>query len=93
MSDRFIKFIPSEEAMYLLYEKPNAFRLLAIIAQRARRTHDHPDGIKAGEALIGDWADMSEFSERQYRTAKQILIDRKHIEIVETCRTRKKVCA
>lgn len=90
MSERFIKFIPSSEAMYLVIKQANAFRLLTIIAECARRYEGAPDGLKIGEALIGDWKSYG-MTERNYRTAKDVLIRRLHLEIVETCRTRKKV--
>jgi len=89
MSERFLKFIPSEEAMYLLTKKGHAFRLLTFIAESARRYEGAPDGLHIGESLIGGFKNY-DMSERNYRTAKQILEDRRHIEIVETSRTRKK---
>lgn len=89
MSERFIKLIDSEETDFLLIHKPNAFRLLTIVAKRARRASGHPDGLKVGEALIGDWKNTG-FTEQEYRTAKDVLVTRKHFNIVETCRTRKK---
>lgn len=89
MTNRFIKFIPSEEAMYLVLKKPKAFLLLTIIAERARRENGHPDGLKAGQCYLGDWKSYG-FSEQEYRTAKMILEKRQHLKIIETCRTRKK---
>ena len=89
-TERFIKFIPSEEAIYLLTQKGHAFRLLTIIATIARRYEGSPDGLKIGEAFIGGHENY-DMSEQNYRTAKDILIRRQHLEIVETCRTRKKV--
>lgn len=89
MSPRFIKFIPSEEALFLLKKKGHAFRLLTIIAESARRYEGGPDGLKIGEALIGGFENY-DMTERNYRTAKQLLVKRRHIEIIETCRTRKK---
>lgn len=86
---RFLKFIPSEEALWLLKNKGHAFRLLTIIAESARRTDGNPDGLKIGECFIGGFENY-DMTERNYRTAKDILIKRRHIEIVETCRTRKK---
>jgi hypothetical protein len=88
-TERFIKFIPSSEAMYLLKEKGHAFRLLTIIAESARRYEGGADGLKIGEALIGGFENY-DMTERNYRTAKEVLIRRRHVEIVETCRTRKK---
>lgn len=89
MYDRFIKFIPSDEANWLRKNKPTAFILLSFIAERARREPDHPDGLKPGQCHIGDWKSYG-LTEKQYRTAKDILVMRGHIKIVETCRTRKK---
>lgn len=87
---RFIKFIPSVEAMYLLKEKGHAFRLLTIIAESARRYDGGSDGLKIGETFIGGYENY-DMTESNYRSAKDILIRRSHVEIVETCRTRKKV--
>jgi hypothetical protein len=89
MADRFIKFIPSEEAMWLLKNRGHAFRLLTIIAESARREDGHSDGLKPGEAFIGGFENY-DMTEQNYRSAKKILTERGHIEIKETCRTRKK---
>ncbi len=86
---RFIKFIPSDEAMFLLIHKPNAFRLLTIIADRARRENGLADGLNSGQCYLGDW-EACGLTEKEYRTAKTILVNRGHIKIIETCRTRKK---
>lgn len=85
---RFIKFIPSAEALYLAKKHHNAFILLMFIAERARRENGHPDGLLIGECHIGDYKKYG-LTEKEYRTAKKILVERKHIEIIETCRTRK----
>lgn len=89
MCNRFLKFIPSEEAMWLLDNKPNAFRLLTHIANTARRQNGHPDGLSIGQCHLQHWKKYN-FTQQEYRTAKDILVQRKHIEIVETNRTRKK---
>ena len=89
MSERFIKFIPSEEAFWLLNEKPNAFRLLTHIANTARRTHGNPDGLLIGQCHLQHWS-VYKLTEREYRTAKSILVSRKHVKIIETNRSRKK---
>jgi len=89
MTERFLKFIPSKEAMFLLKNKGHAFRLLSIIAESARRYEGEPDGLKAGECFIGGHQNY-DMTEQNYRTAKEILIKRQHIKIVETSRTRKK---
>lgn len=89
MSERFLKFIPSEEAFWLMQYKPNAFRLLSHIANTARRYNGHPDGLTIGQCHLQSWIFYG-LSEREYRTAKAILVQRKHIKIIETNRTRKK---
>lgn len=88
-NERFIKFIPSEEAFWLMKEKPNAFLLLAYIANTARRANGHPDGLTIGQCHLQSWTFYG-LTEREYRTAKEILVKRKHIIIIETNRTRKK---
>jgi hypothetical protein len=89
MSERFLKFIPSEAAFWLMTHKPNAFRLLTHIANTARRTYGCPEGLSIGECRLLNWKNYN-FTEQQYRTAKKILVDLKHIKIIETCRTRQK---
>jgi hypothetical protein len=89
MNERFIKFIPSEEAFWLLHNKPNAFRLLAHIANTSRRYNGHPDGLIIGQCHLQNWTKYN-LTERQYRTAKLILVQRSYIKIIETNRTRQK---
>jgi hypothetical protein len=89
MCERFLKFIPTDEAFWLMQHKPNAFLLLSHIANTARRKLGHPDGLLIGQCHLQHWTFYG-FTERQYRTAKQILVERKHIVIIETNRTRKK---
>jgi len=89
MSERFIKFIPSEEAFWLMDNKPNAFRLLSRIANTARRSNGNPDGLNIGQCHLQHWTKYN-LTEREYRTAKDILVKRKHIKIIETNRTRQK---
>jgi len=69
--------------------KPNAFRLLSHIANTARRYNGHPDGLIVGQCHLQSW-NFYGLSEQEYRTAKSILLKRKHIIIIETNRTRKK---
>lgn len=48
----------------------NTFILLTVIALRARRNDSfNTDGLRAGEALVGDYASYG-LTEREYRTAK-----------------------
>lgn len=86
---RFIKFIPSKEAMHLLKKHPKAFVLLTFIAERARRQNGEPDGLTVGQCHIGDYASYG-LTEKEYRTAKKILVERGQIKIIETNRTRPK---
>jgi len=52
---------------------PNEFALLSLIAFRARRTDGfNGDGLKIGEALIGDFKSVG-LTPRTYRTAKNRL--------------------
>ena len=89
MFERFLKFIPSEEAFWLMENKPNAFRLLTHIANTARRYNGHPDGLTIGQCHLQSWT-FYKLTEQEYRTAKEVLVKRKHIKIIETNRTRKK---
>jgi hypothetical protein len=89
-NSRFIKLIICEETDFLRENHPNAFLLLSLIAQRARRTSNHPDGLQIGEAHIGDFKKAGIETRQKYRTALQILISRKHVQKMETCRTRQK---
>lgn len=90
MSQRFIKFIDSEEAHFLLVKHPKAFLLLHLIAKRARRIPGLPDGLEIGEALIGDFKECGLKTRAEYRHALEVLKKRAHIKISETCRTRQK---
>lgn len=74
MSERFIKFIPSEESEYLLENHPNAFLLLCQIATRARRFNGHIDGLQIGDAIIGDY-EKAGLTRQKYRTALEKLKD------------------
>jgi len=69
--------------------KPNAYLLLAHIANTARRYNGHPDGLLIGQCHLQSWTFYG-LTERQYRTAKEILVKRKHIIIIQTNRTRQK---
>lgn len=88
-NQRFLKYIPSEKTSWLRQKHPNAFLLLSLIAERARRTVDSPDGYEIGECHIGDYRAAGIETENKYRTALQVLIREKIVKKVETCRTRK----
>lgn len=63
----------SEEAFALLENHPNAFLLLTQIAIRAKWKDCQIAGLKAGQALIGDWKKAGLPSEKAYRHAKKLL--------------------
>lgn len=89
MNPSFIKLLRSDEVLHLARKHPNAFILLTFIAHRARWENGLPDGLTIGQCHIGDWENMG-LTRQEYRTALDILTARNHIEIVETCRNRKK---
>lgn len=84
-----IYLVPSPEANWLMMEKPNAFILFTFIAANARRYNGHPDGLRIGQCHVGNLKKLN-MTQQEYRTAKNILIIRKHIKVIETNRTRKK---
>lgn len=72
-----------------MQKKPNAFFLLSQIANTARRTAGGPDGLLVGQCHLKHWKKY-DLTEQEYRTAKKILVERGHILILETNRTRQK---
>jgi hypothetical protein len=89
VSQRFIKYIPGDEATWLRENYPFAFLLLSLVAERAGRTSNTPDGRQVCEAYIGDWKSIGA-TRQQYRTALKVLCDKQILQIIETNRTRKK---
>jgi len=72
MLQEFIKLNRSRDALELV-KHHTAFILLSIIAIRTKRDDSFSlDGIKKGEALIGD-CDNYKMTRMQYRTAMKIL--------------------
>jgi len=70
---KLVRLEHSHELQELLKRYHNAFILLTVIAQRARRTQrDNILNLDPGEALIGDHANYG-LSEQNYRTAKKQL--------------------
>lgn len=88
-AQRFIKYIPSDKAAWLRENHPNAYLLLSLIAERARRTPGHIDGLEIGDAHIGDFQVAGIESRSKYRTALKTLIDFRVLAIKKTCRSRK----
>ena len=72
MSKGWIQLRRTADTFELLKEK-NVFHLLTSIALRAKRTTDfNVEGLKPGEALIGDHRNY-EMTRQEYRTAKKKL--------------------
>lgn len=86
VTERFIKYKPTDEAEYLALNYPNAFILLTLIANRVRREAGKPDGLRVGECFF-DYKDTA-FSRKQFRTALDWLIKLKHVEKVETSKSK-----
>lgn len=80
-SENFVKFIRSPESKLLRENYPNAFLLLSLIAERARRYAGHPDGLQIGDAILGDFK-AAGLTRSKYRTAIKKLEKLKHIEII-----------
>ncbi len=70
----FIKFIEHSVEFYeLIRQRPTAFVLLSLIADRARKVPlDINDGIEVGEAFIGDYKEYCA-TPQSYRTDKKYL--------------------
>jgi hypothetical protein len=69
----FMKLMRSE-ATESLMKKPAAFLLMSVIAYRVKRTDDfNIDGLKIGEAFIGDYRNFN-LTEAAYRNAKEQLV-------------------
>lgn len=71
MSKGFIKLNRSQEAVNL-FKKPMESHLLFVIAMRVSRQDNPVEGIKKGEARIGDFKNYG-MTEQNYRTAKKNL--------------------
>lgn len=84
VSERFIKFTPSEKSTWLRSTYPNAFLILSVIAERARRVNGMPDGLLIGDAIIGrqEIGECCGLSEKQSRLAIQKLIEFNILKIV-----------
>lgn len=68
MADPFVKMMRNKKTGELIKDK-NTMHLLTCIAYRAQRTSDfNIDGLKSGQALIGDYVNL-DLSRQEYRTA------------------------
>ena len=73
MGTGFLKLQRSADTAELLHDHA-AFALLAWIAYRARwKPGVNTQGLRCGQALVGDWRAMGFSSEKRYRTAKKRL--------------------
>lgn len=70
----FVKFLDHSPEFYaLIRQRPTAFVLLALIADRARKSPlDIDDGVEIGEAYIGD-VEEYKATPQSYRTDKKYL--------------------
>jgi len=84
VSERFIKFIPSQTSDWLRSTYPNAFLILSVIAERARRTNDMPDGLLIGDAIISyeKLGESCGLSKKQVRLAIEKLVEHQILEII-----------
>ena len=89
MAEKFLKLIRSDFLLWLMRNHPWAYLLLNLIALRSCRTLPNNDGLKIGEAFIGDHESIGA-TRGQYRHALKILQQQATIEIIETCRNREK---
>ncbi len=83
---RFVQFIPGEDSSFLRQNHPNAFLLLSLIAERARRYANLPDGLQVGDAILGDYQ-AAGLSRQQYRTALDTLVELGYIDIIYNGKT------
>lgn len=72
MSERFLKFIPSEYSDWLQENETNVFLLLIVIAKQARRSVDVLDGLEIGDAIISrqETSKIAGLTQKEYRNAK-----------------------
>lgn len=86
MSQRVLKYIPSELATYLRRKNLCAFGLLSLIAERARQEPGHPDGLQVGQCYISDYEAAGIPTRQKYRTALTLLVKLGLVQVDETCR-------
>ncbi|HEY8960782.1 MAG TPA: hypothetical protein VIM57_01165 [Luteolibacter sp.] len=70
---RFIALHCSDDSAALIEKHPTAFLLLTQIAMRAKWKDCPINGLKAGQAWIGDWREAGIRTENAYRHAKKVL--------------------
>ncbi len=77
----YVKMIRSDISDFLLSKYPNAFLLLCLIAKRARREDGLPDGLRVGDAMIGDFK-AAGLTRQKYRRALEKLVELGIVQIV-----------
>lgn len=83
MAETFVKAIRAPEGFDLIKKSRNAFILLYVIAQRARRTKDEVNGLDIGEAMIGDYKEYG-LTRMNYRSAIALLVRHHYVTIKAT---------
>lgn len=86
MNNSFVKQAKNSDKLFaLIKHHPNAFILLTIIAQRARRLGDPCDitGLEQNQAYIGDFKEYG-MSRQNYRTALKVLKSNHQVTIEPT---------
>ena len=69
MGDGYFKFMRSDESEELMIHEEKAFKLLSIIAFRAKwKNGFSANGLNPGEAMIGDYESCG-LTRQEYRTA------------------------
>lgn len=68
MSERFIKYIPSEKSKWLRKHHTALYLLLSLAIEQARWSDDHNDGLMAGDSILGNFEDAG-ITRQQYRDA------------------------
>lgn len=86
---RFIKYTPSDKAQWLRENYPNAFLVLSLIAERARRTFLF-DGLLIGDALLGN-PEHAGLTRKKFDNALDKLVEFGMIEILARHRQFQKV--
>ena len=79
--ENFLIYNRCEKAKWLRRKYPNAYLLLSVIAESARRYNGLDDGLIIGDALIGDYEEAG-LSRQQFRTALQKLVNFKIVKII-----------
>jgi hypothetical protein len=84
MSNRFLKLMMTEDSDFLQENYPNAFLLLIHICKIARRTPNGLDGLKVGDAIVGEITTPKKagITKKEYRTALKKLEELRFIEVV-----------